>query len=386
MRGTSFTRKIAALAVSASLACCLGIALSGCAGGEAEAPEAAEPEATEVVEAEPAEEAPETGADATREFTDSCGRTVEIPTEITAIGASGSMAQQVIFTLAPEKLVGLSDELRPAELKYLGDEYADLPVFGQIYGGKGSFNKEAIAAANPQLIVDIGEAKDSIVSDLDELQSQIGIPCVHIEATLETWDEAYAMLGELLGCEDKAAELGAYCSDAVATTKAAMDQVPADQRAKGVFLMGDAGLNVLSQGAYQASVFELCVDNLAVVEGAKGKGTGEEISMETLALWNPDLILFGPNSVYASVGDDATWQTLSAIANGNYYQIPGEPYNWMTQPASVNQIMGVQWLPRLLYPELFDDSIRDVVDSYYKLFYGFDMDDATYEELMVGAL
>ena len=39
--------------------------------------------------------------------------------------------------------------------------------------------------------------------------------------------------------------------------------------------------------------------------------------MEQLMLWNPDVILFAPDSVYASVGDDPLWQSLTAIQNGN---------------------------------------------------------------------
>ena len=47
----------------------------------------------------------------TREFTDSLGRTVEIPAEITAIAPSGFLPQQVLLTVAPEKMVVLASPL-----------------------------------------------------------------------------------------------------------------------------------------------------------------------------------------------------------------------------------------------------------------------------------
>ena len=249
----------------------------------------------------------------------------------------------VLLTIAPEKMVGLTNDLNEDELKYLGSELASLPVFGQIYGGKGNFNKEAIAAADPQLIIDVGEAKKGIESDLDELQQTIGIPCVHIEATLDTYDQAY----ELLGKQDKAKELGDYCAKVYADTKAAIDAIPAEERVKVSYLLGDAGLNTLAKGTYQAAIIDLCADNVSVVENAKGGGMGSEIGFEQLALWNPEMIVFGPGSIYGSVADDAAWQSLDAIANKNYYEVPSNPYNWMSQPASINQIMGLQWFARL---------------------------------------
>ena len=41
--------------------------------------------------------------------------------------------------------------------------------------------------------------------------------------------------------------------------------------------------------------------------------------------------------------------------------------------------MGMQWLPRLLYPSAFATGIADVAKSYYKTFYGYDLSD---EELL----
>ena len=323
---------------------------------------------------------------ATRQFTDSCGRTVEIPATIDRIAASGTGAQMVLLTIAPEKMVGLTNELNEAELKYLGSELAGLPVFGQIYGGKGNFNKEAIAAADPQLIIDVGEAKKGIESDLDELQNSIGIPCVHIEATLDSFDKTYEMLGELLGAQDRAKEIGDYCAKTYADTKAVVDAIPADQRVKVSYLLGDAGLNTLAKGTYQAAIIDLCADNVSVIENAKSSGMGSEISFEQLALWNPAMIVFGPGSVYGAVADDAAWQSLDAVKNHNYFEVPSDPYNWMSQPASINQLMGLQWFSRLCYPDKFDSSIADVTKEYYKIVLGSELSDADVAALTANAV
>ena len=213
MRRRTFLSAVAALAVAASIGACGG-APAAESGQQSDQQPAAEQVATRVV-------------------TDSLGREVEIPAEVERIAASGPVAQQVLLTVAPEKMVGLSGELTDEQLAYLGENLADLPVFGQIYGGKGDFNKEAVAAADPQLIIDVGEAKDSLVEELDTLQEQIGIPCVHIDSTdLHSYADLYDQLADILDSE-KAAELANYCRDAVAEVEAVVSEVPEDGGARG---------------------------------------------------------------------------------------------------------------------------------------------------------
>ena len=87
---------------------------------------------------------------ATYTFTDSAGRTVELPKQIDRIAPSGGLAQMALFAIAPDKLVGISGQWKDAALSYVGAQYRDLPVLGQFYGMK-NFNKEAVLSANPLL-------------------------------------------------------------------------------------------------------------------------------------------------------------------------------------------------------------------------------------------
>ena len=85
-------------------------------------------------------------------FTDSAGRTVEVPNRIERIAPSGGLAQVALFAVAPDELVGVAGKWKEAALPYIGAKYADLPVFGQFYGMK-NLNQEAILAANPIFII-----------------------------------------------------------------------------------------------------------------------------------------------------------------------------------------------------------------------------------------
>ena len=80
-------------------------------------------------------------------FTDDLGRTVELPAQIDEICPSGFTAQQVLLTMAPDKMVGLAQELNDDQLKIFGEKFADYPVFGAVLGAKDDLNREAVAAA-----------------------------------------------------------------------------------------------------------------------------------------------------------------------------------------------------------------------------------------------
>ena len=373
MSATTKKRASRFFAVVAAAALCLGIMglVSGCSSSN-EASSASSSAATQ---------------NGTRTFTDSLGREVELPAQIDRIAPSGHTANQVLLTMAPEKMVCLSQDLTEDQLKYINlPNYADLPITGAAFGSKGDINKEAVAAADPQVIIDTGEVKDGLEEDMDTLQEQLGIPVVFIETKLEDYGAAYEMLGELLGMPERGKELSDYCAAAYKEVTDVMATIPDSERVNLGYFLGDAGLNTIAKDSYQGQVIDLCANNVAVLEKATGSGQGQEVSLEQIALWNPDLIIFAPDSIYDTVADDPAWDGIAAIDNGNFYETPATPYNWLNNPPTVNQVMGMQWLPRLLYPDKFDTSIADVTKSYYKTFYGYDMSDQEVADMTAKAL
>ena len=87
---------------------------------------------------------------AEREFIDSTGRTVIVPDEIEKVAVSGPMTQIFLFALCPEKFAGISSAWDETAAQYLPAEYYDLPLLGQLYGGKGELNLETLLASGAQ--------------------------------------------------------------------------------------------------------------------------------------------------------------------------------------------------------------------------------------------
>lgn len=313
-------------------------------------------------------------------FTDSLGRTVEVPKEIAKVAVTGQMAQITVFALCPDTLVGIADPWDASAKQYLDPKYLELPVLGQLYGGKGRMNPESLLVSGAEIVIDVGEVKGNTSEDLDALSEQTGIPFVHIDAALETSGEAYRKLGELLGMPEEAEKLASYCERAYKKAAAFMEKT---EKARVLCVNGQDGLNVIAKGSYHAELIDLLAENVAVVNDPSDKGTGNAVDFEQLLIWDPDVILFAPNSIYKSVGDDPLWQSLSAIADGTYYEVPSGPYNWLGFPPAVQRLLGMQWLAKLLYPESAGElDLCAAVKEYYSLFYHYALTDGQVDALL----
>ena len=324
-----------------------------------------------------------TQTETTRVFTDSCGREVTVPADIQKIDVSGPLAQMVVFAIAPDKMVGVANAWDESAKAYFDAKYLELPLLGQLYGGKGELNLETLLAAAPDVVIDVGEPKDSMAEDLDALQEQTGIPFVHIDAYLASMDDTYAMLGDLLAMPNEAQGLADYCRYAYDKVKAIADSV---EKVNLLYVTGEEGLNVIAKGSYHAEVIDMLCNNLAVVDEPSSKGTGNEVDMEQILNWNPDAAIFAPGSIYSTVADNENWQTIPAIRDGRYYEVPMGPYNWMGFPPSVQRILGMQWMAKVLYPDAADYDMYETTQTYFQLFYHCDLTAEQYAALTAHSL
>ena len=324
-----------------------------------------------------------TQTETARVFTDSCGREVTVPADIQKIAVSGPLAQMVVFAIAPDKMVGVANAWDESAKTYFDAKYLELPLLGQLYGGKGELNLETLLAAAPDVVIDVGEPKDSMAEDLDALQEQTGIPFVHIDAYLASMDDTYAMLGDLLAMPNEAQGLADYCRYTYDMVKAIADSV---EKVNLLYVTGEEGLNVIARGSYHAETIDMLCNNLAVVDEPSSKGTGNEVDMEQILNWNPAAVIFAPGSIYSTVADNENWQTIPAIRDGRYYEVPMGPYNWMGFPPSVQRILGMQWMAKVLYPDAADYDMYETTQTYFQLFYHCDLTAEQYAALTAHSL
>ncbi|HML37949.1 MAG TPA: ABC transporter substrate-binding protein [Bacillota bacterium] len=342
----------------------LAVSMAACGGGGGNAPE------------------DKTAKEATRTFVDSAGREVEIPGEIDSIAPSGPLAQIVLYTACPDKLVGIATPFSDSAKQLIDEKYWSLPIFGQFYGKNASLNMEALIAANPDVIVDIGEAKDTVKEDMDGLQKQLNMPVIFIEATLDTMDEAYDKIGELIGDRSETDQLAAYCKQVSEKTDQINGTLKDEDRITVYEAMGDSGLNTNARGSFHAQIIDKAGGiNAADVEAA-AQGAGTEVSMEQILNWNPDVIIAESKDIYNLIKTDKTWGKLDAVKNGRVYKAPTAPYSALGTPPSVNRVIGVLWLGNILYPQQYGIDITSEFQKFYKLFYHVELDKEKAAEIL----
>ena len=322
-----------------------------------------------------------------REFTDSTGRTVSLPEQIKTIAISGPLSQIYILPLAGDMLVGVSNAYTEDAAPYLPSYIWEKTEIGQLYGGKGEMDLEALLAADPDVVIDIGEPKKTTADDLAALTEQTGIPFLHIDATVATAGDAYRTLGKLLNRQEKAEELASWCEKTYTMMTAMMERIDADDARKSLlYCLGDKGVNVIAEGSFHAETINMMGKNLAVLEEVVSSGAGNEVDLEQILVWNPDVILFAPDSCYEEIAGSAQWQSIDAVREGHFYKTPTGPYGWLSSPPAVQRYLGMLWLGNLLYPEYTEYDLQEEVTAYYKLFYGCDLTNAMYWDLMADAL
>ena len=346
-----------------SMVLCLALLLSLCACGSPES----QPKPQEL----------------SQSYTDDAGRTLYIPENIQRIVPSAPLAQIILLTLAPEMVVGLADEVEDSARGILPERVFSQPYLGSLYAGS-ELNLEALASTAPDLIIDMGEVKKSTKEDLDNLQTQTTIPAVFVSLSLENMGQTYRTLGALLGREERAELLARRCEEIYARTMDIMEQV-GENKVDCLYITGQEGLNVIAADSYHAELLDLLTDNLAVVDNPLSKGTGNEVTMEQIALWDPEFIIFGPESIYADVAQRSTWTELQAVSAGNYVEVPQIPYNWMSMPPSVQRYLGLLWLPAVLYPEYCDYDVEAEICDLLELFYDCEISPEVYGQIMANA-
>lgn len=318
----------------------------------------------------------------TREFTDSCGRRVELPVEVDEIVPSGQLAQIMLYTLCPDKLISFSTPLTRVQKQYIDEAYWDLPVTGQFYGGGSTVNYEEIVAAAPDVIIDIGEAKESIAGDMDMLQRQTGIPVIFIEASLATMADAYDALGAVTGDTEQATACAAYVRETLNEVSELSALVPEEARRRVLLAQGEYGTQVLGAGSIHAEVLEyIPAVNVAVLDSVSSNGTSE-VSMEQIYLWDPEVVLLYPDSNYEDIFDDPDWAEVQAVVNGQVYEVPSGPFNWMDRPPSVQRVLAVKWLGNLLYPDAFKYDMIEETQEFYRLFFHIELSEGEVRSLL----
>ncbi|HWE72023.1 MAG TPA: iron ABC transporter substrate-binding protein [Stellaceae bacterium] len=316
-----------------------------------------------------------------KSFTDSGGRTVQLPDQATHVWPAGPPSEALIYILAPEKLVGWTHRVSPESAAFMPKEYGALPVVGRLTGRGNTANLEAVIAAKPDLILDVGTIGPTYVSLADRVQDQTHIPYVLIGSSLADTPKLLRAAGAVLSVPDRAETLARYAEDEIAGIQKKIAAVPANARPKAYMARGPRGLETDVTGSINGEALAfLGAQN--VVPAGTSTGNLADVSMEQMLTWQPDIIVTIDKNFFASVFNDPQWQGVKAVREKHVYLEPLNPFGWVDEPPGANRLIGLRWLAHLLYPQLFTGDIRAETKRFYELFYHQAPTDAQLDQLL----
>jgi iron complex transport system substrate-binding protein len=323
-------------------------------------------------------------AQGARTVTDGAGRKIAIPPRVERIYAAGPPASILVFAIAPDKLIGWTSPWREAEKPFIAKKYADLPALGRLTGRGNTANVEVVLQAKPDVIIDYGTVSDTYASLAERVQQQTGVPYMLLDGDFDRMVDAIRAVGQIAQEDKRATALAQYTQDTVSDISRRIAKIPAKQRPRVYYGRGPQGLNTGLAGSINVEAIE----QLGAVNVAAelGRGGLVQVSVEQVLRWNPDVVITIDPNFYGAARTHPLWGSLPAIKAGRIYLSPSLPYGWIDFPPSINRLIGLRWLARILYPQAFPEDLRPIVRDFYTRCYHQTPTEAQLDQLLRTAL
>jgi iron complex transport system substrate-binding protein len=151
--------------------------------------------------------------------------------------------------------------------------------------------------------------------------------------------------------------------------------IPEDGSRKTIYLAGARGVLSTSSGTFFQHHMMEAAGGLDVA--SELKGGWNEISVEQLMNWNPDVIAsvkYCPDGKPEEIYANDKLSNLNAIKEKQVYQMPSNIGPWdMPEPKS---ILGIMWMSKALYPEAFESiDLEKEANYFHEKFYGVSYDE-----------
>ncbi|MEJ2626450.1 MAG: iron ABC transporter substrate-binding protein [Pseudolabrys sp.] len=314
------------------------------------------------------------------DVTDATGRALPIPEKVTRVFPAGPPAAILLYTLAPDLLLGWPRPNRAEECAYLLPDICARPTVGRLTGRGNTANLEVVLKLKPDLILDVGSTRATFVSLAKRVQEQTGIPYALLDGRFDAIPATYAKLGDLVRRPDAAKKLTDYAEHTLKTISGRIADIPQKKRPRVYYARGPRGLVTGLGGSINVETIEFLAQNVA---GGQHGGLAN-VSVEQVLVWNPDVIITIDRGFAANVRHDPGWATLAAVKAGRVHLSPKMPFGWVDFPPSVNRLIGLWWLAKILYPDRFPEDMTKLTREFYTMFYHRTPSDAQIAHVLAG--
>ena len=304
------------------------------------------------------------------EVVDQTGNTVRIPQPVERVVSVYGMGSYYVYTL------GASDRL--AKAWYVGvkgisqasDAMLRLEPRLEKILAFGDPNVEEMVALGTGLILVDGSRHAAFAEQMLDL----GVPVLQfLVETPEALKEAVLLTGAALGV-DAFRRAEAFIADYERILSAVAGDLAALSDTKGarVLFLGTDPLTVASGAMYQTHLIE-AAGGVSVTSDLPGYWN--EVGLEQVLLWTPDVIIIPPYGELQPVDllTNPDWSALAAVQAGRVHRMP-RIIAPMDAPVP-ESLLGVAWLADVLHPGVLTLDLGAEAEAFYAEYYGYVLSD-----------
>jgi iron complex transport system substrate-binding protein len=233
-------------------------------------------------------------------------------------------------------------------------------------------NIEELLKLEPDVVFQWAWMDDEI-----EKMERVGIPVIAVEygtqQDLAGWIE---IIGQVMGKEDRAAEILAYHNETIGMISERTVEIPVEDRPKSICLYNVKELQLTGTDTYN----QWWTETAGGVNPAEVESGFYNVDMEQILDWDPDVIFITnfcetrPEDLLENKIEGQDWSQVNAVKNGRVYKIPMGEYRWA--PPSVESHLMLKWLAQIQQPDLFADyEMEEEIIEFYSTFYGYQLSD-----------
>src|SRR5215469_13756984 len=211
--------------------------------------------------------------------TDATGRDLRIPGKVVRVFPAGPPAAILLYTLAPNLLLGWPRANRPEECAYMLPDICARPEVGRITGRGNTANLESVLALKPDLILDVGSTSPTFVSLAERVQQQTGIPYALLDGRFDAIPASYRKLGELVSRQDEAEKYARYAADTLKTIIGQAAAITPSNRPRGVLAAVLVGAALAVAGTAFQGLFRNPLVSPDILGASSGAALGAVIGI-----------------------------------------------------------------------------------------------------------
>ena len=313
-------------------------------------------------------------------------REVKFPQKVEKVFSASPPMMALLYALAPEKMIGVNYRFYDIEKRFMLPHVAELPILGSFFSAGNQANLEKVITLKPDMVFMWDIVRQNGLF-FEEALEKFDIPVAYIaQNSIEETLEALKVMGTFLKKEERASMLIAHGSQVLERVEKSVQGLGNVPRKKVYLAQGNDGLTTECDGNLQSQIIPLVggVNVHQCNEDFQGGVKKNKITLETLYMYDPDVIFVWNLEFFKTLDASSPWRNLRAFKENQIYFSPISPFNWLSRPPSLMRILGASWMHNILYPEHYSIDITKEIQQFYELFLHVRLDEKDVKTLLKG--